>query len=508
MPHTPRLFYPPFLFILGLAALEGCQIIGGLGELRLGAAPGGAGGTGGIGGSGGESTASSSTSTNGVGGAGGGSSVGAIWSKRFGDGTTQLVTDIAVDAAENIFVVGAFLGTLDFGMGATLVSAGDYDAYLAKLDANGNTLWAVRFGGTGPDRIESVALTAAGDPVVGGSYGANFSIGMTNFPWVGGIDGFVARFSGADGSLAWRRTFGDAQNQRCASVAVAGMMDDVYCFGDFSGQITVGMQTLSTMGLEDLFAVRYTSAGSFFAVTQSGDTAGQTARSIVVNDSLTAYLAAKFDGKLNWGSLTSAGQGDVFLGRFANNSGVDWAFSAGDTNTQQPNGIALVGQTGGVAFVGDFEGVADFKGNAVVSKGGFDAFITRVDASGAVSWVRSIGDGDSAVAADDQYATDITAMDDGTLFVTGYAAGTVDFGSGLIAGPGDTDFYVMRLDPTGKTQWSLRSGGANSQFGRAIALSGTSEFVVAGDFRDTLDLGNGPLTSAGSNDVFIAKFSR
>lgn len=491
--------------VQAVQALGGCQIIGGLADLRLGAATGGAGGAGGAGG---ESNASSSSGSNGVGGSGGGTAIAAIWSKRFGDGTSQLVTDVAVDTAENIFVVGAFLGTLDFGTSKPLVSAGDYDAYVAKLDADGNPLWAMQLGGPGPDRIESVALTNAGDVVVGGSYGGTFNLGMTNFPYAGGMDGFVANFSGTDGSLVWRRTFGDAQNQRCASVAVAGMMDDVFCFGDFSGQMTVGMQTLTSAGLEDLFAVRYTSAGVFFAVTQSGDPAGQTARSIVVNDSLIAYLAARFDGKLAWGSVTSAGQGDVFLGRFLGNGGVDWALSAGDTNTQQPNGISLVGQTGGVAFVGDYKGAATFGGNALVSKGGFDAFVGRADSTGTVLWVRSLGDGDDMVMVDDQYASDVAAMNDGTLFVTGYAAGAVDFGSGLVTGPGDTDFYLVRFDPTGKTQWGLRSGGTNSQYGRAIALSGTNEIVVAGEFRETLDLGNGPLTSAGSNDVFIAKFSR
>jgi hypothetical protein len=109
---------------------------------------------------------------------------------------------------------------------------------------------------------------------------------------------------------------------------------------------------------------------------------------------------------------------------------------------------------------------------------------------------------------DDQYATDVAAMDDGTLFVTGYVAGTVNFGNGIVSGSGDTDFFVMRLDSSGQTVWSFRSGSDNSQFGRAIALSGTNDLVVAGDFRNTLDLGNGPLTSAGSNDIFIAKLSR
>lgn len=509
MQHTS---FPTRLFSVYIAvvAFGGCQVIGGLDELRLASGLGGAGGSGngGLGGATDSGSVSASSGTNGVGGAGGGSPTTVLWSKRFGDGTTQTVTDVAVDNADNIFVVGSFLGTLDFGKNQTWVSAGDYDAFLAKLDPDGNPLWSLRFGGTGPDRIESLSLTSQGDPVVAGSYGGGFSIGMTNITHAGGLDGFILRFSGADGSLVWNRHFGDTQNQRCAAVSVDTSKDDVYCFGDFSGTVDFGSQMFTSSGLEDLFAARYDSSGMFFAALRSGDPAGQTARSMVVNPSAIVYAAAKFDGKLDWGNVTSSGQGDVFLGQFANNGGISWASRMGDTNTQQPNGLTLVGATGGVALVGDFEGATDFGGKAISSKGGFDAFVARVNAAGMVSWIRTIGDGDPKAVADDQYATDVAAMDDGTLFVTGYAAGTVNFGNGLISGPGDTDFYVLRLDPMGQTMWSLRSGSDNSQFGRAIALSGKNELVVAGDFRNTLDLGNGPLVSAGSNDIFVAKLNR
>jgi len=496
-----------FFSFVTVIALAGCQLIGGLDELRLAAGSGGGGGLGGCGGGGLGGSSSASSGSNGAGGAGGGPPTTALWSKRFGDGTGQYVTDVAVDASANIFVVGAFLGTLDFGTGTALVTAGDYDAFLAKLDSDGNPLWSIRFGGTGPDRIESIGLTATGDPIVGGSHGGAFSIGATNVSHNGGLDGFVMRFSGTDGSLMWSRRFGDAQNQRCGSVAVNPSTDDVLCFGDFSGASNFGSMTLTSSGLEDLFVANYSSTGTFSAAIRTGDALGQTARSIVVNSLGIAYVAAQFDGQLDWGNVTSSGQGDVFLGKFYNNSGVAWALQMGDTNTQQPNNVALAGDGGGIAVVGEFEGAATLGGKAISSKGGYDAFIARVDAMGAVSWIRTVGDA-PMVAVDDQYATDVAVSAGGTVFVTGHVSGTVNFGNNVVSGPGDTDFFVMRIDSTGQTDWAFRSGSDNSQFGRAIALSGANHLVVAGDFRNTLDLGNGPLTSAGSNDIFIAKLNR
>ena len=504
MSHT---FQPSRLTSIFIVVLwGGCQFIGGLDDLRL--APG-SGGTGGDSGGAGGASSSISTGTNGVGGADGGPPITTLWSKRFGDAAAQYVTDLAVDDSQNIFLAGAFRGTIDFGQGMTLVSnADDVDAFLVKLDPNGDPIWVKKFGAAGPDRIESLSLTKDGDPIVGGSYSNAITIDATDFTHKGGLDGFVMRFASATGMLTWGHGFGDAQNQRCASVAVALTADNIVCLGDFSGVVTFGSTNLTSMGLDDLFLVRYASDGTFTSAVRAGDSAQQSARSLAVNASGFAYAAAQFEGTINWGPQTSAGQGDVFLGGIPASGTASWTLRFGDSNTQQPNGMSLVPNAASAVLVGNFEGSADFGGKAVSSLGGFDAFVTRVDSMGVVSWIRTIGDADPKSGIDDQYATDVAAMNDGSLFVTGYVAGTVNFGSEQISGPGDNDFFVMRLDPTGQTVWSFRSGSGNSQYGRAIALSGADEIVVAGDFRETLNFGNDPLTSAGSNDIFIAKLQR
>ena len=46
----------------------------------------------------------------------------------------------------NIFVIGQFQGTADFGTGS-LASAGYLDIFVAKYAPDGRPLWAKRFGG-------------------------------------------------------------------------------------------------------------------------------------------------------------------------------------------------------------------------------------------------------------------------------------------------------------------------------------------------------------------------
>ena len=42
---------------------------------------------------------------------------------------------------------------------------------------------------------------------------------------------------------------------------------------------------------------------------------------------------------------------------------------------------------------------------------------------------------------------------------------------------------------------------------RAVAVSTAGSVVVAGDFRGALDFGQGPIVSAGDDDVFLASFA-
>ena len=83
-----------------------------------------------------------------------------VWAKRFGDTGITLSGDLRLDRDGNVFVTGAFGNTCDFDPGnATLnkTSNGAYDAFLSKLDSNGNLLWNRTFGGKGDEIGISVA---------------------------------------------------------------------------------------------------------------------------------------------------------------------------------------------------------------------------------------------------------------------------------------------------------------------------------------------------------------
>lgn len=52
--------------------------------------------------------------------------------------------------------------------------------------------------------------------------------------------------------------------------------------------------------------------------------------------------------------------------------------------------------------------------------------------------------------------------------------------------------------------WAVRIGGASEDAGSGIASDGAGGSLMAGEFEGTVSFGSTALTSAGSNDVFVA----
>jgi hypothetical protein len=73
---------------------------------------------------------------------------------------------IAIDGNGNVYTTGEFWGTVDFDPGAgisNLISAGNNDIFIQKLDAAGNFLLAKRFGNGSQEGVNTIAVDNSGN---------------------------------------------------------------------------------------------------------------------------------------------------------------------------------------------------------------------------------------------------------------------------------------------------------------------------------------------------------
>ena len=91
------------------------------------------------------------------------------WLQNFGGTGSDVGQSVGTDSAGNVYTVGKFSGTAQFGTN-TLASAGVDDIFITKMDASGNLLWAKRFGGAGYDVANDVVVLPSGDVFITGGF--------------------------------------------------------------------------------------------------------------------------------------------------------------------------------------------------------------------------------------------------------------------------------------------------------------------------------------------------
>lgn len=130
-------------------------------------------------------------------------------------GSMNYAYSIAVDAGGNVYTTGMFTGTVDFNSDAgvlNLTANGFSDAYLSKLNASGNFVWAIRTGsGPGQESGKGVQVDAAGNIYTTGHFDQTNDFdpgpGVVQVTAMGWADVFITKYNSA-GALQWVKTFG------------------------------------------------------------------------------------------------------------------------------------------------------------------------------------------------------------------------------------------------------------------------------------------------------------
>ncbi len=169
---------------------------------------------------------------------------------------------------------------------------------------------------------------------------------------------------------------------------------------------------------------------------------------------------------------------------------------------------------GNLYKTGRFQLSPDFEPGAgvttITSNGVGDIFIQKLDPSGNLLWVKTVG------GAGNDYGSGIAVDVLGNVYVTGGFEDTVDFDPSNSGGVdkvsyGSVDAFVLKLNSSGDYQWIKTGGGTGVDGANSISLDNSANVYVSGVYigSATFDLlaGGSNITSNGSNDAFVWKLS-
>lgn len=308
-----------------------------------------------------------------------------IWARRFGGADYDRPE--AIDArGSQVALAGTFRGSLMVGTQLLTSNGPADDVFVAKLEANGDPTWARSFGGTYIDLPRAVRIDSSGHVVVAGGFSETANFGGGAVTSAGALDVYVVKYASANGAFLFGKTFGSAVNNDSATDLSLAANDDIVIVGGFFGSVDVGgPSALTSSSQEDIYVVRYTQAGAHLWSKSFGGTGSEAASAIALNSGGSLAIAGGFCGTLAFGGPTVTAAGDcttrdVFAVRLnATDGSYINLVRHGGTANENAQGVAET-EDGRFFVTGEFEGFAEFGGEAYTSVGGYDAFVVAMEA--------------------------------------------------------------------------------------------------------------------------------
>ncbi len=387
------------------------------------------------------------------------------WVRVWGGSEGESGFDIAIDDAENLYVTGYFMSSVDFDPGGSDVhsSNGMGDVFLSKFDSSGNFLWAQTWGGPAVDAGYQVAVDDSGGVYVTGFFqmSADFDpgAGLDSHDSNGSMDVYLVKFD-TSGAFQWARTWGGDGSDSGQSVT-ADSSGQVYVSGyfqetvDFDPGPDTDIHTVNDGA--DAFLSVFDSSGSFLRAYTWGGEKGDYGDEVTVDEADNAYVVGTFSWWLDLDPTDgidihiSEGAGDGFIIKFDSAGNFQWAKSWGGVLTDYPLGIALDGFNN--AFVtGKFRETSNFDPGGGTdnhtSYGLNDVFLSKFDTSGNFQWARTWG------GPEHDYGNGLDTDSLGNAFVIGYFSDIVDFdtttsGFDLRTSNGLSDAFLCKYPPDG-----------------------------------------------------------
>ena len=453
------------------------------------------------------------------------------WAKQLGGLGNDVSKSLAIDKSGNCYTIGYFSGTADFDPGPNvnnLTQGGNgIDIFIQKSDAFGNLVWVKQMQGVGN-------AIGYGYSIVVDSFGNIYSIGAflgtvdfdpgpNVYPLTSdgnNTDIYIQKLD-AFGNFTWARKIGGANVDYGYSIAV-DQIGNVYSTGEFKETADFdpgpGIFNLISAGGKDIFIQKLNASGNFVWAKGIGGALDDKGNSIAVDRIGTVYATGQFSDTVDFNPststtiLTSGGSFSTFISKLSPSGDFIWAkqvsgpgYSAGSSITIDPNGA--------INLTGFFKGACDFDpgidANLIVSAGQGDAFIEKLDTTGNLIWVKTIGN-----AGPNCIVTDLM----GNIYVAGVFGGSTDFDPGIgvynVGFSGFLDLFMLKLDMNGNFLWAAGTGSSNAESIESIAVNSNGNIYATGTFRASVDFDPSSeiniLDAGGSNnyDVFVCKFSQ
>jgi hypothetical protein len=290
------------------------------------------------------------------------------------------------------------------------------------------TGWSQTYGGSGDDEAYSLVQTSDGGYALAGS---------TNSSGAGSYDFWLIK-TNSSGDMQWSQTCGGTDDDEAYSVVQS----------NDTGYAVAGYTNSYGAGETDVWLVKTDSSGNTQWSQTYGGRAQDGAYSVIQTSdggyALAGYTDSFGAGNFDFWLVKTDSSGSMMWNQTYGGSGDDEAGCVIQTSDQ---GYALAGYT--TSF----------------GAGSYDSWLVKTDSSGSMMWNQTYGG-----SGDDEAGCVIQTSDEG------YALAGLTNSTGA----GSYDFWLVRTDSFGTSQWSQTYGGAYDEVANALVQTSDEGYALGG----------------------------
>jgi len=405
-----------------------------------------------------------------------------MWAKYFGSYNNEENTDACIDDEGNLYITGRFLEYTTLG-NFTLNSAGGHDIFIAKINSEGEVLWAKSAGGSGEDNCYNICSDNSGNLIITGSFESSATFDTQILTSAGQKDIFLVKYD-TNGNIDWAQRNGNVNNDIGYGVEV-DENDNIYFTGYKSGSVTFGTFTLVNYTV-------FTAMCSADGTVQWASELDQTESfKICIDNSANVYIL----GRQNAPSLPGSYSYDIFLAKYNSDGAWQWNYTIGDDWESDYDLYE---------FETPWGMVCDNTGNVYITgRSNWNVFISKYNSVGGQIWEKSF------IGANEDISSGIDIDATGNLHIIGnFASPKLILETDTITNSAYQDIFYSKYDSEGNII-SLKSyNGAVDDIGSAICI--TPDYIYQVGYANSrfLELDYFTIENTGRNDLIIAKIKQ
>ncbi|NQV17786.1 MAG: SBBP repeat-containing protein, partial [Armatimonadetes bacterium] len=252
------------------------------------------------------------------------------WAAQAGGNSYDRGNAITIDDAGNSYVIGKFEDTATFGS-YSLTSSGLSDIFVSKIDSLGIFIWATKAGGISEDIGYGITIDDTGNSYVTGCFEETATFGSYTLTSNGRYDIFVAKMD-TNGNWLWASKAGGNWYDQALDISKDNF-GNCYVTGYFNETVSFGSYSLTSSGLYDIFIAKIDTNGNWLWASKAGGDSYDRGYGITIDDTGNSYVTGCFEETATFGSysLTSSGSNDIFVAKMDEDGNWLWVTQAGGT---------------------------------------------------------------------------------------------------------------------------------------------------------------------------------